>query len=35
MQKADLCDVEKLCSIVESKVDTQRLEEIVKTSARD
>jgi hypothetical protein len=35
MQKADLSDVEKLCSIVESKVDSHRLDEIVRLSARD
>jgi hypothetical protein len=35
MHKADLSDVEKLCSIVESKVDTHRFDEIVRLSARE
>lgn len=33
--KADLIDVEKLCGIIEQKVDNRLVEEIVKNSARD
>jgi hypothetical protein len=33
--KADLVDLEKLCGIIEQKVDNRLIDELVKNSARD